>query len=119
MSRPNLGRHQPNVSPTGFDVLEAQRAAGRLLDGVYGRVPFLDGRLLTGEVDATGRISFGIAFQAGVAKRITHGLGRPYRGGFVTRDFGTAASSIREVDSDHLSVTLVSATDCKIFFWVW
>ena len=119
MIRSLFPRHQPNPAPTGFDVLEVQRAAARLFDAIVDRVQLLNGRLIAGEVDTSGRASIGIALQAGVAKRIAHGLGRPYRGGFVVRDFGANASAVREVDSDHISVTLVSATDCKIFFWVW
>lgn len=121
MTRPNLVPHQPNPNgtPDNRDVVEVQRQVSRLFADIYRVVPWLNGKLLTGEADASGRVSIGITLQAGVPKRLAHGLGRPYRGGFVMRDFGASPSSVREIASDHLSVTLESAADCKIYFWAW
>ncbi|HEU5276835.1 MAG TPA: hypothetical protein VFU97_24475 [Xanthobacteraceae bacterium] len=120
MSRPTLTRHQPGPQPSGFDVLEAQRASGQLTNEMYRRVPWLDGQLLDVETNATtGRLTVGISFQAGVPKRIGHRLDHPYRGFWVVRDFGSAAQALRETASDDRTVTLVSATDCKVFLWVW
>lgn len=63
---------------TGDTLLDRIQATVRALLTALDLIPFLRGRAITG-----------IVFAAGTARTVRHGLGRPMRGYFVTRVYGT------------------------------
>lgn len=78
------------------------------------------GRVLTG-VDGSN----GIVFSAGVAQKINHNLGRPHKGWFVVREFGSNKSEITEdYPSDYpdslrsTTLYLASAVDATVYLYV-
>ena len=60
----------------------------------------------------------GITFAAATPLAIEHKLGRTPSRWWVTRDFGAAASDLRETARDDKRLTLVSSTACTVYLWV-
>jgi len=115
---PKLLRHVVSDTPTPDDVSILWRNVQDAFDRLFARVPILNGQLLASEVSTTGEVTDGVALSA-TAKLVAHGLGRPPRGWLIVRSFGANAADVRETARDARTITLVAASACTVYLWVW
>jgi hypothetical protein len=116
MSGPSKLTHQRGVSP---ELERAQSFVRRSVDPVIDS-EILGGKLLNFDTDSTGRRTDGVAFAAGVPRKVPHKLSRKPRGWMVVRDFGANPHELLETaaNTDASFLYLESTVACTVYLWV-